>query len=206
MMIQTILIVLIAFFAGIGWKELWGPEKVVVLRDESLQIKDSIINIYKLEGDSATLDALRNYNSKLSIDSREVPSKGLSQITRPKIKFPSIVDGYALVGINSYANVDIFRNTYTQNEFIEVELTFFDKTTLKKITPIFIDVVREEGDRNIVMIWSEQFTAVHQKNLIKFSSDFPMGEYVLTIGFYFMDEVNQKFPPKYLRSFNIKIL
>jgi hypothetical protein len=200
------MIAIIAFVVGMGWKSIWGPEKVIILRDESPKSIDTTVNVYKLEGDSATLDALRNYNSKVTIESDDDPKNNTAELTRPKFRLPDIVEGYRLTGINSFASAEVYRNTYTSNEFIEVYIKFFSKETLKRITPIFIEVYQEKEKNSISVNWAEQFTAVHQNNLIKFSSDFSKGEYRLAIGFYLMDELNQEFPTKYVKRFNIRIL
>jgi len=63
--------------------------------------------------------------------------------------------------------------------------------TVGKISPIYIDLVKENKDNSVTQIWEEQFRINNINNIIMFSCDFKKGEYKLSIGFYFMDEVHQ---------------
>ena len=89
---------------------------------------------------------------------------------------------------------------------IELELKIFNKKTLKKISPIFIDIIKIKNENVSTQIWQEQFKINELNNTIKFSSDFERNEYQLSVGFYLMDELHTKFPPRYMKSFKLKII
>jgi len=203
----ALLIAFVGFIGALIWKGFSGPDKVIVTKDENYQAIDTTITIIKFEGDSAILEAIRNYNHQLTIDSKkESTNKNIAVISRPKLSMPDIVEGYIKKPINSFASIDVPRKTYTRNEFIEVHLNVFNELTLDKISPVFIEIVKETGVNAVSLIWEEQFKLEHMNNSIRFSSDIKKGEYLLTIGFYLMDELHQKYPPQYSKTYKIKII
>ena len=205
--IWTLLIGLIGFAGGLIWKNYSGPERVIVERIDSKGSIDTTITIFKFEGDSTTLKNLSKYSPKLSVKSAsDKNTNNVALIAKPKIKMPSIVERYTEGKIHSYATVEIPRLTFTQNERVEVELMFFNESTLKIISPVYIDLVKESGENSVTSVWEEQFKIEHVNNLIRFSSDFKKGEYKLSVGFYLMDELHQKFPTRYSKTYNIKII
>jgi len=203
----ALLLAFICFLAGTIYKTITGPERVIIAKDESRCPKDTTISIIRFEGDSATMNAIKSFNPNLTVkpsnDNYDINNASVAQ---NKIVFPSIVEGYTQQSINSYASVEIPRQTYSKGEMIEFKLKIFDYSIIKKISPLFIEIVKITGDNSMSYVWDEQFTITHQNNTIRFSSDFPKDEYQLAIGFYLMDEIHQKFPPFYSKRFKLIII
>lgn len=205
--IWALIIAIIGFISGLIWKNYSGPDRVIIEKDESLYSKDTTITIVKFEGDSIAINAFKNFNPNLIVKSSNNNSlANNASIAQHKIEFSNIVKGYTQESLNSYASVEIPRLTYSKGEMIEFEMTIFDNNILKKISPVFIEIVKKTGENSITQVWEEQFKINNINNTIRFSSDFPKDEYQLAIGFYLMDELNQKYPPFYLKRVKIKII
>ncbi len=129
----------------------------------------------------------------------------IAQIKRPKFKMPSMVSGYMQGIINPYASININTTEFTRKEKVSLSIDFFNKSTLEKITPVYIDIVESKGSNSVYQIWSEQYEIRNTNNTITFSADFKPGKYILSIGFYFVDELNTKFPTCYLKEYDIVI-
>ncbi|MBD0852068.1 hypothetical protein [Maribacter arenosus] len=205
--IWALIIALFAFIGGLVWQSFTGPERVIVEKDENISRKDTTITIIKFEGDSATINAIKNFNPQLSVKSSSDKSiRNTASIARPKIRLPNMVEGYIQKPLNTFASVVIPRLTYSKGEMIELELKIFDEETLKKISPLFIGVVKTNSEKSITQIWEEQFNITDLNNTIRFSSDFGRDEYELSVGFYLMDELHQKYPTRYSKRFKIVII
>ena len=82
----------------------------------------------------------------------------------------------------------------------------FDESTLKKITPILVEVAKRTNERSIVSVWKEQVKIHVIRNVLYLPIIYPKGEYELSFGFYLTDEVYQKYPPQYMKRFKIEII
>jgi len=203
----ALIIAFVGFIGGLIWKNYSGPDRVIIEKDDSKRAVDTTVTIVRFEGDSTTIAALKNYNPKLTVQSSsDNNSAKYASLARPKIKFPDVVEGYTQKPLNTYGTVEIARQTFSKGEMIEIELKLIDKKLLKKISPVFIEVVRKTSQNSVTQIWEEQFKIDAINNTIRFSSDFPKGEYQLAIGFYLMDEIHQKFPPLYSKRMKLKII
>jgi len=126
-------------------------------------------------------------------------------LQRPLFKLPAIVEGYVENKPNSFATISINSVEFNRKDRVNINLEFFNKQTLQKITPLFIDIVEPKTENSVYQIWSEQYEINDLKNNISFSADFKPGEYILTVGFYFKDELNKKYPTRYAKKFNLDI-
>ena len=182
-------------------------KRAIQNKDENQKSIDTTITIVRIEGDTSAFKALENYNKQLEIVSKNNANKvNYLPIARPKLEMPHMVKGYTKYSLNSYAQVKIPRKTFSKNEFITLDLNFISEETLEQISPVFIEVVKVNDKNSVTLIWEQQFKATELNNKIKFSSSFAKGEYRLTIGFYFMDNIHEKFPKQYAESFDIKII
>lgn len=209
-LINAIWAILIAFFGFIGgsvWDLFSGPEKVVIERNNDSAKVDTTVTILKFEGDSTMLKAFQNYNRVLEVEpKKDIINRNFASVAKLKLNMPSIVKGYKKHSINPYAIVDLPRKTYTKSEIINLDLIFLNKETLLKISPIFIDIVKEKSKNSMIQIWEQQYRITNISNSIRFASNFPKGEYMLSIGFYFMDELEEEFPFQYTKTYKIKII
>lgn len=251
--IWAIIVMLLAFFVGLFWKSINGPDEVVVLnrnnpKDTTITIiqfkpdQEYFENLNKLTSktvkkqfannqttekkknvDSLTMAIAREYQMKfdsLSLSLME-PIKpktndnifssttselsNNSTIKRPKFNMPKAVGGYIESKINSYATVSLNANEFNRIDKVIATINFFNKSTLSKMTPLFVELVEIKSANSYNQIWSEQYDINTLKSIISFSADFKPGKYVLSLGFYHLDELNTKFPSLYSRKFDIEI-
>ncbi|KFF06070.1 hypothetical protein [Flavobacterium reichenbachii] len=252
--VWAIIVGLIAFISGLIWKEISGPDEVLVL-NKGIS-KDTTVTIIQFKPDQEYFDNLTKMTSKsiqkqystnqtsekkktidsltlaiakdyqLKFDSFRLNTKGIStpflndkivsipstetetntsRIQRPLLKLPSIVEGYIDDKPNSFATISINSKEFTRKDNLTINVNFFSKSTLEKITPLFIDIVEPKTANSVYQIWSEQYAINNVKNIITFSTDFKPGKYVLTVGFYIKDDLNKKYPTRYSRKYNIEI-
>lgn len=135
-----------------------------------------------------------------------IPNYNVSQINRPKFKMPSTVEGYSEGLINSYASFILNSTLFNKKDKIEISIDFFDRTIIDNLTPVFIELVEPKTANSVYFIWGEQYQIRSKRNMITFSADFKLGKYLLTIGFYQLDEINRKYPPFYCKRYNIEII
>lgn len=253
--IWAVVIGLLGFGSGLIWRNLSGPDEIVILNNQFE--KDTTVtiiefkpddkyfdNLAKMTGmsmdkkhptdqpkqkhktiDSITFAIVQEYQSKydslrLQVSKISNPqvhgqiiskpsakiSHGHSQIQRPLFKFPEIVGGYVNGKINSFATISLNSNEFKRQDVISISLDFFNTQTLGMITPIFIDIVEVKTENRFFQIWSEQYKINELKNIISFSSDFPPGNYTLSVGFYMKNELDEKFPRRYAKKYHIEII
>lgn len=169
----------------------------------------AIVKDYQLKFDSLRLKVseipIPKVNDKITSSSPIETKSSNSQLQRPLFKLPAIVEGYVENKANSFATININSTEFKKKEKVIINLDFFNKQTLQKITPLFIDIVEPKTENSVYQIWSEQYDINDLKNIISFSADFKSGKYILTIGFYIKDELNKKYPTRYAKKFNIEI-
>ncbi|GAB2625848.1 hypothetical protein [Belliella aquatica] len=164
---------------------------------------------YQLKFDSLRLKISENRqplidNTITSIPSSETKGNN-SKLQRPLFRLPAIVEGYVEGKSNSFATISMNTSEFKRKDKVEISVDFFNNSTLDKITPLFIDIVEPKTENSVYQIWSEQYEIKELRNVISFSADFKRGKYILTIGFYLKDELNQKYPVRYARKYNIEI-
>ncbi len=252
--IWAIIVGLLAFFSGLIWKQISGPDEVVVLNNQTT--KDTTVTIIQFKPDQEYFDNLSKMTSKsvkkqfannqdsrkketidsltlviakdyqhkfdsLRLKNLEIPvpelndkiksvssneiEKDYSNLQRPLFRLPAIVEGYVEKQPNSYATFNINSVEFKRKDKVNLNIDFFNKQTLLKITPLFIDIVEPKTANSVYQIWSEQYEINNLNNTISFSADFKPGKYVLTVGFYIKEELNQKYPTRYAKKFNIEI-
>lgn len=203
----AIIIALLGFVGGLVWKNFSGPDRVIIERDESYHNSDTTITIVKIEGDTSALSLLNMYNLKSSISSTKQNSiSNSASIVKPKFELPGIVEGYLQSSISSFATVEIPRSTYSKDEMVEITLKVLNNETIKKISPVFVDIVKQTGKNSVTFIWGKQFRISNLENTIRFSADLSKDTYEMTVGFYLMDEIQQKYPPLYLKKFELRVI
>lgn len=252
--IWAIIIGLLGFSSGLIWRNLSGPDEIVVLNNRFE--KDTTVTIIEFKPDDKYFDNLAKMTS-MSMDKKhstdqlnqknktidsisfaigkefqsiydslnlmvanvaysqghgEIISKpsalknyGHSQIQRPLFKLPETVGGYVNGKINSFATVTLNSNKFKRKDVISISLDFFNKQTLGMMTPLFIDIAEPKAENSYYQIWSEQYRINELKNNISFSSDFPPGNYILSVGFYMKNELDEKYPRRYAKEYYIEV-
>jgi hypothetical protein len=252
--VWSLIVIILGFIGGLFWKNITGPDEVVVLNKGTE--KDTTVTIIQFKPDQEYFENLTNLTAKsvkkeyannqtsqkkktidsltlviakdyqLKFDSfrlkaSEIPMPQIenkivsnpstetknnnSKIQRPQFKLPKIVEGYVEGKTNSFATISINSNEFKRKERVIINLDFFNKSTLEKISPLFIDIVEPKTENSVYQIWSEQYEINELQNIISFSSDFKPGKYTLTVGFYIKDELNKKYPTRYSKKYNIEV-
>src|SRR5690606_40496949 len=83
-------------------------------------------------------------NKITSIPSTEAKSNN-SKLQRPLFRLPAIVEGYVEGKPNSFATISISTNEFKRKDKVEINIDFFNNSTLGKITPLFIDIVEPKN-------------------------------------------------------------
>lgn len=169
----------------------------------------AIAKEYQSKFDSLSLTLKKSEEKRLTDNLESIPtteSKSNSiGVKRPKFKLPSKVEGYIQGKINSYASFTINSYEFKGSEMVTIKIDFFSQATINKMTPLHVDIVEPKSENSVYFIWGEQYEIKDMKNELTFSADFRPGKYQLTIGFYFVDELDQKYPTLYSKKFNIEI-
>lgn len=254
--IWALLVVLLAFFGGLIWKTLTGPDEVIVLNKDNYV--DTTITIIRFQPDEQYFDNLKKLTSQniqqsysnsekskkkkdfdsltyliakeyqlkfdsinLAIKNYEIqkpvvndnlvsipnvnPSFYITQLRRPKFELPSIVKGYTQGKINSFTSFTLNATEFKRNHKISLTIDFFDKSTLDKITPLFVELVEPISSNSVYYIWGDQYEIKDIKSILTFSADFKPGNYILRVGFYLLNEIDKKYPTFYFNKYNIEI-
>lgn len=133
-------------------------------------------------------------------------STNLAAINRPLFILPEGVKGYLQNSPNSYIKTSINKVELKRDENVELEIEVLNNSLLKIMTPFFLDVTKKNSENSYTLIWNEQYKIESQKNVIIFSADFSPGKYELSIGFYFVNELNTTYPHRYLKKYNLTII
>lgn len=169
----------------------------------------AIAKEYQSKFDSLSLTFKNSEEKRLTDNLESIPTiesnSGFIGVKRPKFKMPSIVEGYMQGKINSYASFTLNSYEFKRNEMLKIKIDFFNQATINKMTPLHVDLVEPKSGNSVYFIWGEQYEIKNLKNELTFSADFGPGKYQLTVGFYFVNEVEQKYPTLYSKKFNIEI-
>lgn len=204
----ALIIALIGFVGGQVWNYFDGPQKVIIVKDDK-NTKDTSVTIIKVDGDSSFL-ALLNEKKKINVVSANQTDDAINDNklmpTIPKFNLPTVVSGYMPHSLNDYGTVSIPRVVFSSGEKIKIDFQLLDKRIVEKISPVFISVLKKVRDNNYNLIWNNQFKVTDKNNTVEISADFKADTYELIFGFYIMDEINQKFPPFYMKKFDVSII
>jgi hypothetical protein len=169
----------------------------------------SIAKEYQMKFDALRINNARTISSASNNTSFATPliefNSNNSKIKRPRFLMPKLVEGYVEEKINSFASISISSLEFSKKEKVTVKIDLLDKSTMDKLSPIFIDIVESIGPNRVNQIWSEQYEINSKLNIIEFSADFKPGKYILTTGFYLLNGLNTKYPIFYSKKFNIEI-
>jgi len=167
---------------------------------------------YQFKFDSLRLSIIKNEITKPIVLGNLIPlyekpsNVTISRIKKPKFEMPKIVTGYSPIQMNSYATADINSLVIKRKDKVELTLEFFNKETISEITPVIVNIVQKISENSLNYIWGEQYEITDKKSMIVFSGDFKPGKYKLDVGFYFLNEINKKFPIFYTNTFDIEII
>lgn len=140
----------------------------------------------------------RNNNNPIMMEKVKLAfPDNIASINIPRFILPSNIKGYTQNTLSSFAKIDYNKSTVTKNEQVEFSLNIFDNSIIKKITPLFVSVLRKESENTYTLMFNEQYQLQNDNNIIRFFADFTKGKYVLEVGLYFKEELNREYPPFY---------
>jgi hypothetical protein len=175
-------------------------------------VSAQIAREYQFKFDSLRLSIIKNEITKPIVLGNLIPlyekpsNVTISRIKKPKFEMPKIVTGYSSIQMNAYAAADINSLVIKRKDKVELTLEFFNKETISEITPVIVNIVQRQSENSLYYIWGEQYEITDKKSMIVFSGDFKPGKYKLEVGFYFLNEINKKFPIFYSNTFDIEIV
>lgn len=119
------------------------------------------------------------------------------QIKIPKFQLPSVVKGYTEGKLSSFAKMSLPKTEYHNYEEIQFTFKLLDPTMLGKISPLIVDVLRKDAEYQYTLFYNQQFVLQPNDNLVILIADFGVGKFILQVGFYLVDELNQEYPHLY---------
>ena len=202
--IWALIIASLSFIGGLLWKGFSGPDRVLI-ENRHAGKTDTIINILRIENDNLLLKPAPNNSSQIQFAS-SAPNKDKAHIAWPRFQFPEVVTGYKKRSIDSFCLVDVPQQTYHPSELIEIKLSMFDESIIRRSSPIFVEVLERKTENSFASIWKEQVKIYSRENVLFVPVTFPKGEYKLSVGFYLTDEIHQEHPPKYMKEYKLKVV
>ena len=202
--IWALIIASVSFIGGLVWKGFSGPDRVFI-ENRSTGKTDTLINILRIESDNPLLRPTPNNSSQIQVAS-SIPNKGKAHIAWPKFQFPEVVKGYKKRSIASFCSINISQQAYHTNEFIEIKLSMFDESIIKRSSPIFVEILERKTESSFTSIWKEQIKIYSSENVLFVPITFPKGEYKLSVGFYLIDEIHEEYPPRYMKEYKLKVV
>jgi hypothetical protein len=121
----------------------------------------------------------------------------ISPVYSPPFILPDTVEGYILSNIHKFASANCPAKEILRSTLMDLYSQLVDDSLLNHITPMFVYILKMNPDRTVIQVYREQYTISPGKNLIRFSVDFPPGNYQLIYGFYLRDQINERFPRFY---------
>ena len=182
-------------------------------KNEIDSLATKIAEEYQLKFDSLKLafnaesnEGIHSVQNKLNQSDLISSNESSLKINRPKFKLPQNVSGYTEKKINAYGRITISSNKVNKNDDISISISLNQSVDLNKISPLFVSLVKPKSSHNVYNIWNDQYDLKMRNGSIFISSNFQKGNYILTVGFYLKDEINEKYPPFYSRKFNVEII
>lgn len=129
-----------------------------------------------------------------------------STVTDNKFKFSSKTTGYVNSSLNAYMSFESPTTEVVKDSKIEIGYELFDNNLIDKITPLFVDISQRIRPTMSNLMFREQYTINPGKNKITLFIDFEPGEYTLSLGFYFLNNVDQEFPTFYNKKIPLRVV
>lgn len=145
----------------------------------------------------------QTYNEAFSPRVESIPV--LSEIYHPKFKVPTIVKGYAQKRLSGLAKVNLDKQSMPYKSELNLTFELLDVSIHEKITPLILTILRRESENSYTQIIDQHYKIGKSKNLIRLATDFGKGEYILRIGFYFLNDIITEYPEFYHTNFKINI-
>jgi hypothetical protein len=128
-----------------------------------------------------------------------------AHIAHPRFKLPGHVVGCIPNKLTSYARIADLAPEYNANRDISFEIELLDPTLSEKISPVIVNALRKESSNSYQKLSSQQFRLEPGKNIITIPADFGIGNFTIEVGFYFLDETDEEYPPYYRKQINVAV-
>ena len=152
---------------------------------------DSLINV-QLQNRLKNIELMEKYEKEVL---KQINSKQNKCSVMLDASFP-YAKGYAQRNAASYCSLNI---SSLQNEYIDLELLFFDDSVLERIYCLSIKILRIEDGKRICFL-DENYTVGGMNNKIRMTNTLPKGKYEFGVGFIFKKDINDVYPEVYQLS------
>ncbi len=120
-------------------------------------------------------------------------------------QLPDNVKGHLQGRLNQFGEVICPSRNLAAGDALLIHFTVVDSGVVQRATPLFVRIHRRETDNRLRLEYQGQFRLRVGKNHIRIIPDFSAGEYELTFGFYFRDQLSQTYPRFYQKRCRITL-
>ena len=129
-----------------------------------------------------------------------------NSIQTPQYMLPANVEGYTPVPFIGVTDSNCPKRKLHKDEPLTLQFKVIDDSLLKRITPLYFDILRKTSKTSVTEVFSQQFEIKDGLNIIHTLVNIPVGNYELSYGFFFRNELNDKFPSFYSKNCEIKYI
>lgn len=123
----------------------------------------------------------------------------------PPLRLPETVKGHIQARLTQFDEMACPSRSMTAGDAILIHFTLRDSTLVSEATPLFVRIHRRDDDNRMVVVYQEQFEIRPGKNHLRIAPAFSAGEYELTFGFYFRDQLSEPYPRFYQKRCRITL-
>jgi hypothetical protein len=151
-------------------------------------------------------DTSQAFQTADSTEADSIKNVQMSVVYFPPFVLPDTVQGYILSNIGRYASANCPGKEVLRGAPMDLYFQFVEDSLLDYITPMFVNILEMNVNRTVVQVYREQYHISPGKNLIRLSVDVPSGNYQLIYGFYFRDQLTEKFPRLYGKRCRFRVV
>ena len=141
---------------------------------------------------------------KLELMNGPSPMKvGFVQV--PSFSFPEIVKGYIPTSVAGIAKISLASTTVRKGANLDITFELLDTTLVGRTTPILVELVRKDSDRNYTQMASQQYVLPAGCVAIRWPVEIEPGNYELSLGFSLISELDKEYPQRYSQRFPIAV-
>lgn len=129
----------------------------------------------------------------------------INPVARPKYLIPSTVRGYTEASLAPFASIECPDVQIQAMDVFETQIDLFQQDILSIATPLFVRIIGIDPAGRRTQHLQEQYLMLSGMNRLLLAALYPYGNYEVVIGFYFIEEMNESYPPFYSATCGFQI-
>lgn len=214
----ALLIAAIGWGASIAWQRHQGPERVMVINQDTTAhvtvVADTAqralmarmlgeMRAFRINSASRS-DASGNVRLDVgSVASSDEPSPNPLQL--PAFAMPSTVKGYLLSDLGALAESSCPVHEIPRGQRAAATLALRNAADTSRLTPIQVNILHKSSATGVVQVFSQEYK-LRAKSLLVVPVPQTPGTYTLEFGVYALAELNTIYPPFYRRACEITVV